>query len=106
MEIIPIYTGGYSASHEALDCFIALAMIRLIQYRVLKFQGKDTLNEDGWKSSVTAGRIKRALGTFQADALPGGHYRLTMPNADMKLILESMGLDADLRLPTAKGLRG
>jgi transposase len=88
-----------------LICFIALTMIRLIQHRVLKFQGKDTLNEDGWESGVTADKIKEALGSFRADALPGGYYRLTKPNADMKLILESMGADADLRIPTATDLR-
>jgi hypothetical protein len=80
-------------------------MIRLIQCRVLKFQGKDTLNEDGWESGVTADRIKEALGRFMADALPGGYHRLTRPNADMRLILESMGVDGDLRLPTATELR-
>ena len=88
-----------------LVCFIALTMIRLIQHRVLKHLGKNTLNEDGWESGVTADRIKEALGSFQADALPGGYYRLTKPNADMKLILESMGADADLRIPTATDLR-
>jgi transposase len=88
-----------------LICFIALAMIRLIQYRVLTFQGKDTLNEDGWESGVTAERIKEALGGLMADALPGGCHRLTRPNNDMRLILESMGIDGDLRLPAAAELR-
>ncbi|MDR1620555.1 MAG: hypothetical protein LBS18_07840 [Clostridiales bacterium] len=80
-------------------------MIRLIQYRILKFQGKDTRNDDGWESGVTAGRIKEAIGSFMADALPGGYHRLTRPNVDMKLILKSMGVDADLRLPTSTELR-
>ena len=88
-----------------LICFIALSMIRLIQLRVLKHLGKDTLNVDGWESGVTAEKIKVALGTFQADALPGGYYRLTMPNDEMKRILESCGVDANLRLPCAKELR-
>jgi transposase len=99
-----VRTPGHINAHF-LICFIALTMIRLIRYRVLKHQGKDTLNEDGWESGVTAGRIKEALGSFMADALPGGYYRLTRPNDDMRLILESMGIDADLRLPTATQLR-
>jgi hypothetical protein len=82
-----------------LICFIALTMIRLIQYKVLKFQGKSTRNEDSWESGITADRIKEALVSFQADALPGGYHRLTRPNEDMRLILESMGLNEDLRLP-------
>jgi len=87
-----------------LICFIALTMHRLIQYRVLKYLGKDTLNEDGWESGITADRIKEALGSFQADALPCGYYRLTKPNDDMELILKSMDIDADLKLPTVKEL--
>jgi transposase len=106
LEGRPVYvrTPEHINAHFLL-CFIALTMIRLIQYRVLKFQGKDTLNEDGWESGVTADKIKEALGSFQADALPGGYYRLTKPNGDMSLILESMGVDADFRLPAASELR-
>jgi transposase len=88
-----------------LVCFIALTMLRLIQYRILKFQGKGTRNEDSWESGVTADRIKEALGSFQADALPGGYHRLTRPNDDMRTILESIGVDADLRLPEVSELR-
>lgn len=88
-----------------LVCFIALTMIRIIQYKILQHQGKDTLNEDGWESGVTADRIKKALESFQADAVPGGYYRLTKPNDDMRLILDALGIHADLRLPTASELR-
>lgn len=88
-----------------LICFIALTMIRLIQYRVLKHQGKDTMNEDGWESGLTADRIKKALNIFQADLQPGGYCRLTRPTDDMKLILESFNINDDLRLPTLSDLR-
>jgi transposase len=88
-----------------LLCFIALAMIRVIQYRVLRYQGKESLNMDGWESGVTAERIQRALDSFNADALPKGYYRLTKPNGDLRLILDAFGVDADLRLPTATQLR-
>lgn len=88
-----------------LICFIALTMIRLIQYRVLKHQGKDTMNEDGWESGISAERIKKALGSFQGDALPGGYYRLTRPTEDLQLVLDSLGIHADLRLPTISELR-
>jgi transposase len=106
LEGRPVYvrTSEHINAHF-LICFIALTMIRLIQYRVLKFQSKSTQNEDGWESGITADRIKEALVSFQADALPGGYHRLTRPNDDMQLILESIGLDADLRLPTVTELR-
>ena len=88
-----------------LTCFIALVMIRLIQVRVLKHLGKDTLNEDGWESGITADKIKEALGSLQAGELPGGYFLATAPNNDMALILQSFGIDADLRLPTLGQLR-
>jgi transposase len=88
-----------------LICFIALAMIRLIQCRILKFQGKSLLDENGWESGLSADRIKKALLSFKADALPGGYYRLTKPNEDLQLILDALNIDDDLRLPTIKELR-
>ena len=83
-----------------LVCFIALTMIRLIQYRVLKYQGIGTINEEGWESGITAERIKKALADFQADLQPGGRCRLTRPSDDFKLIMESFDVNAELRLPT------
>lgn len=80
-------------------------MIRIIQYIVLKHQGINTANEDGWESGITADRIKKALATFQADLQPGGRFRLTKPSDDLKLILESFNINADLRLPTNSDLR-
>jgi transposase len=88
-----------------LLCFIALAMIRVIQYRVLQYQGKETLNIDGWESGITAERIQHALDSFNADALPNGYYRLTKLNDDLLLILNAFGVDANLRLPVASELR-
>ncbi|MDH7525300.1 MAG: hypothetical protein QHH10_08325, partial [Peptococcaceae bacterium] len=67
--------------------------------------GKSTMNEDGWESGITADRIKKALAAFQADLQPGGRYRLTKPSDDLKLILESFNINADLRLPTISELR-
>lgn len=106
LEGRPVYVSNpdHINAHFLL-CFIALSMIRLIQYKVLKHQGISTMNEDGWESGVTANRIKTALSAFQADALPGGYYRLTKPSEDMKLILDSFGINADLRLPTVSELR-
>jgi hypothetical protein len=80
-------------------------MIRLIQYRVLKHLNKSTMNEDGWESGITAERIKKALGSFKADALPGGYYRLTKLTEDLRLITASLGVHADLKLPTISELR-
>jgi len=61
------------------------------------------MNEDGWESGLTADRIKKALAGFQADLQSGGFYRLSRPTDDMELILESCGINEDLRLPTTSG---
>ena len=87
-----------------LTCFIALTMIRLIQHRILTFQGKDSKNSDGWVSGLTAERIQSALREFRADPLPGGFYRTTKPTADLSLILSAFGIKDDLRLPSANDL--
>ena len=88
-----------------LICFIALTMTRLIQHKVLKHLGKITSNEDGWEAGLSAARIKEALVSYAADALPGGYFRLSEPTDDMKLILESLKINADLRLPALSDLR-
>jgi len=88
-----------------LVCFIALTMIRLIQCKVLAFLGKDSMNEDGWEAGISADRIKKALTSFQADALPGGYYRLTKPTEDLKMILDALNINGDLRIPTISELK-
>ena len=106
LEGRPVYVNKRThINAHFLICFIALTMVRLIQARVLKYLGKDLGSEDGWESGLSASRIKNALRSFQADALPGGYYRVTKPNEDMQLILDAFGIYQDLRLPTVSELR-
>jgi len=88
-----------------LTCFIALTMIRLIQYKILKFQGKDTKNSDGWESGLSANRIQNALLNWTADLLSGDFYRTTKPTDDLLLIFSAFGINSDLRLPSVSDLR-
>ena len=88
-----------------LICFIALVMIRVIQFRVLKHSGKDTSNEDGWEAGIMADRIMEALCSLQASALPGGYFLTSQPNDNMAIIFQSFGIDPDLRLPSLHNLR-
>jgi len=87
-----------------LTCFIALTMIRLIQHRILGYQGKITSNAKLWESGLSAERIQTALREWRADPLPGGYYRATRPGEDLRLILNAFGISPDLRLPTIKDL--
>jgi transposase len=88
-----------------LICFIALTMIRIIQYRILKSQNKDTLNLDGWESGLSAKKVQKALDSWLADPLPGGYCRITRPNDDLRLILDAFAIDGHLKMPTSKELR-
>ena len=88
-----------------LTCFIALTMIRLIQYKIIKFQGKDTNSTKNWQAGLSAQRIQAALNAWQADPLPGGYYRMTKPSADMLLIAAAFAFNTDLRLPIEPDLR-
>jgi transposase len=88
-----------------LVCFIALTMIRVIQYRVLRYQQKNTLNQDAWESGITAETIQKSLNSWNADMLPNGYYRLTIPDENLQSLLGSFAVDSDLRLPAATELR-
>jgi len=106
LEGRPVYVSNDDhINAHFLICFIALTMIRLIQCKILKHQGKSTLDENGWESGLSADRIKCALLNFKANALPGGYFQLTKPSDDLQLILDALGIDDDLRLPTVKQLR-
>jgi hypothetical protein len=87
-----------------LICFIALTMIRLIQYKILKSQGKNTLNKDGWESGLTAESIQEALNLWFAEKLSGEYYRLNKPTEDLKTILKAFKVDGELKIPNGKEL--
>jgi transposase len=101
---VHVYTPEHINAHF-LICFIALIMVRIIQYRILKYQGKDTLNEDGWEAGLSTERIKEALILFQADNLPDGYCRTTKPSDDLQLIHDSFNINTVLNLPILKELR-
>ena len=88
-----------------LTCFIALTMIRLIQFKILRYQGKDTKNSDGWELGLSAERIQNALLGWQADSLPDGYFRMTKPCRDLVLILRAFGIEWDMNIATATDLR-
>ena len=48
---------------------------------------------------------QKALLGFQADELPGGYLRTTKVDDDLRLLLGSLGIDCDFRIPTIEQLR-
>jgi hypothetical protein len=81
-----------------LICFCALVMIRLIQFKILKFQNKDTKNIDGWESGLSAAKIQDALNSWIAEPF-GEYYRINRCSEDLKLILNTFGLSNDYKWP-------
>ncbi len=76
-----------------LICFIALTIIRIIQYKILKYENKSTLNVDGWEQGITAEKIKEALNNFRADSIYLDYYKITEINEEIEKILKSNGID-------------
>lgn len=88
-----------------LTCFVSLAMIRIIQYKILQYQGKATNSTVKWEMGLSAERIQKALLEWNADALSGEYFKTKKPSGDMKVIFDAFGIDGDIRIPTIKELR-
>ena len=94
LEGRPIYvwTEEHIKAHF-LICFIALTIIRIIQYRILKYENKSTLNVDGWEQGLTAEKIKEALNNLKACSDKNGNCILTRPSKEIEKIVKSLGLE-------------
>ena len=94
LEGRPIYvwTEEHIKAHF-LICFIALTIIRIIQYKILKYENKSTLNVDGWEQGITAEKIKEALNNLKACSDKNGNCMLTRPSKEIEKIVKSIGLE-------------
>jgi transposase len=94
LEGRPIYvwTEEHIKAHF-LICFIALTIIRIIQYKVLKHENKSTLNVDGWEQGITAEKIKQALNNFKACSDNNGTCLINKPQEEIEMIIKSLGLN-------------
>ena len=94
LEGRPIYvwTEEHIKAHF-LVCFIALTIIRIIQFKILKYENKSTLNVDGWEQGITAEKIKDELNKFEADTFDENSYKLRKPTEDIIKLLNTYNLD-------------
>ena len=94
LEGRPIYvwTEEHIKAHF-LICFIALTIIRIIQYKILKYENKSTLNVDGWEQGITAEKIKEALNNLKACSDKNGICLISTPAEEIKKIVKSLGLE-------------
>ena len=101
LEGSPIYvwTEEHIKAHF-LICFIALTIIRLIQYKILKYENKSTLNVDGWEQGITAEKIKEELNKLEADPYDENSYKLRKPSENILKLLKIYNYDFNFRLPS------
>lgn len=94
LEGRPIYvwTKEHINAHF-LICFIALTIIRILQFKVLKYQGKETVNVDGWEQGITAEKIKEVLNGFKACTDKNGTCLITTPKKEIEQIVKSIDLE-------------
>ena len=94
LEGRPIYvwTEEHIKAHF-LICFIALTIIRIIQFKILKHKNKSTLNVDGWEQGITADKIKQALNNFKACSDKNGTCLISTPENEIEQIIKSIGLE-------------
>ena len=83
-----------------LICFIALTIIRIIQYKILKYENKSTLNVDGWEQGITAEKIKEELNNLEADAFDENSYKMRKPTDDILKLLNIYEYNFNFRLPS------
>ena len=94
LEGRPIYvwTEEHIKAHF-LICFIALTIVRIIQYKILKHENKSTLNVDGWEQGITADKIKQALNNFRACSDKNGTCLISTPDIQIEKIVKSLGIE-------------
>jgi transposase len=94
LEGRPIYvwTKEHINAHF-LMCFIALTIIRIIQYKVIKSQNKSTLNVDGWEQGITAEKIKESLNNFKVCTDKNGTCLVSKPADEINTVLKIYELD-------------
>lgn len=112
LEGRPVYvrTNEHIKAHF-LICFIALTIIRILQYKILeakKLGASKTKNlkidTDGWKQGMTAEKIKTALANYKVNTDKNGICLIHGFNEEVKKIYESIGVDSKIIAPTTNEL--
>lgn len=101
LEGRPIYvrTEEHIKAHF-LICFISLTIIRLIQYKILKYENKSTLNVDGWEQGITAEKLKTTLLKYQCSVDKNGICLFTGIDKELLKIYSALNIKYELKAPT------
>lgn len=106
LEGRPIYvwTEEHIKAHF-LICFIALTIIRILQFKILKSENKSTLNVDGWEQGITAEKIKEELNKFEADNIYNDYYKISDMSEEIRKILSSNSITFDFKNYTLREIK-
>lgn len=99
-----VWTEEHIKAHF-LICFITLTIIRIIQYKILKNEGKETVNVDGWEQGITAEKIKETLKNFKADNIYEDYFKISPINEEMQEILSSFNINFKFENYTFKEIK-
>ena len=100
-----VYTPEHIQAH-LLICFMALTMLRVMQYKVKKVLPADAHKDLNWSYGLPGGRLSRALLNWQVEQLSDEYYRMVnVDSEDLKLILKAFDIDLPLKLLTRGDLR-
>lgn len=98
LETRPMYvrTKEHINSH-ILICLLSLIIIRIIQNKVINYSNPEIDNK--WAMGLSGSRIQAALNKWTVSEITNGYYRFNdIDDKDLKLILDSFGINIPLKL--------
>ena len=89
-----------------LICFIALTIMRILQYKIKSVIPDDLAKDLNWSYGLPGHRLAEALRSWSVDELPGDLFRMQNADAkDLQLILKALHVDLPLKLYSRGDLR-
>lgn len=100
LEGRPVYvrTKEHIEAHF-LICFIALIMIRILQYRLLEAETQGTNTISGWSEGLSANKLQQALNNFQVASSTNGVCLINGQSDQLIQLLEALKVDYSLPAP-------
>ena len=107
LETRPIWVNTPEHIHaHLLICFMALTMMRVIQYKIKKTLPDDESKDLNWTYGLPGDRFQKALLNWQVEQLSDEYYRMVnVDSDDLSLILSAMNISIPKDLFTRGQLR-
>ncbi|MBQ6518435.1 MAG: IS1634 family transposase [Anaerolineaceae bacterium] len=107
LDTRPIWVNTPEHIHaHLLICFIALTMMRLIQYKIKMSLPPDKTKDLNWSYGLPGDRLQKALLDWQVEEISDEYYRMVnVDSDDLRIILKAYDIDLPLKLFTRADLR-